>query len=97
MSSEDKFYELQAVRWDGKLHCCYLNNFRIAGGKPWAGGQTVKTWRVRLDDLSRAIPEVAEWKRKAEQLDAARAQLAAEARPRRRAVAPQHHVCHIEQ
>jgi hypothetical protein len=34
----DALVELTVVRWEGHLRCAYLNNFRIAGGKPWGGG-----------------------------------------------------------
>lgn len=39
-------------------HCVYLNNFRIAGGKPWGGGRTTASWRFTLDELRRAFPEL---------------------------------------
>jgi hypothetical protein len=55
---EDPRFQLEVVKWEGKLHCCYLNNFRIAGGKPWAGGETVKSWSVPLRELISAVPEL---------------------------------------
>lgn len=67
-------FTLEVVKWEGKLHCCYLNNFRIAGSKPWAGGETVKSWPVPLRDLVQAIPEL---RKTAEERDAAQSQLAA--------------------
>lgn len=49
--------ELTVVKWEGRPHCVYLNNFRIAGGKPWGGGTTLKEWKtVTLRDLIRGIP-----------------------------------------
>lgn len=39
-------------------HCVYLNNTRVAGGKPWGGGSTTASWRITLDDLRRAFPEL---------------------------------------
>jgi hypothetical protein len=35
--------------------CIYLNDYRIAGPKPWGGGRTLHTWVVSVDDLTRAI------------------------------------------
>ena len=49
---------LEVVEWQGRLHCVYLNDHRIAGGKPWAGGQTVRKWNVALSDLRRAVPSL---------------------------------------
>jgi hypothetical protein len=56
--TKEKHFQLEVVKWEGRLHCCYLNNFRIAGGKPWAGGETVKAWSVPLRDVIKAIPEL---------------------------------------
>lgn len=56
--AKPKAYELEIVEWEGHLHCVYLNNFRIAGGKPWGGGVTVKKFRLTVDDLKSAIPEL---------------------------------------
>lgn len=53
-----KTYELEIVEWEGRLHCVYLNNFRIVGGKPWGGGNTVKSFSLTLADLKSAIPEL---------------------------------------
>lgn len=33
----------------------YLNDFRIAGNKPWGGGRVENTFRVKIDDLARAL------------------------------------------
>jgi hypothetical protein len=49
---------LQVVRWEGHLRCVYLNDFRIAGGKPWAGGTAAKEWKVTLREVIRAFPEL---------------------------------------
>jgi hypothetical protein len=54
---KDMFMVLSA--WNGdKAHCVYLNDHRIAGGKPWGGGATTKRWRLTVRDLARAIPEL---------------------------------------
>lgn len=53
-----KVYELAACNWQGNLHCVYLNDYRIAGGKPWGGGTTAKRWNVTVDDIAAAIPEI---------------------------------------
>lgn len=50
--------ELSIVNWQGRLHCAYLNDFRIAGEKPWGGGDTAKRWSVTLKDVIRAFPEL---------------------------------------
>jgi hypothetical protein len=36
----------------------YLNDYRIAGPKPWGGGRVIKTFKVTLKDLIEAIPEL---------------------------------------
>lgn len=56
--SLDEPRDLQVVRWQGELRCIYLNNFRVAGGKPWAGGTTAKAWKVTLREVIRAFPEL---------------------------------------
>lgn len=33
----------------------YLNDFRIAGPKPWGGGTTLKSWKVSTKDLETAL------------------------------------------
>jgi hypothetical protein len=42
--------------------CVYLNDFRIAGPKPWGGGRTVRSWKVSADDIRRSgvLPETGE-------------------------------------
>lgn len=29
----------------------YINNFRVAGNKPWGGGDVIAEWNVADDDL----------------------------------------------
>jgi hypothetical protein len=36
--------------------CISLNDYRIAGPKPWGGGTVTKSFTVDVDDLVRAIP-----------------------------------------
>ena len=37
----------------------YLNNYRIAGPKPWAGGSVTAEWKGRtVEDLFAAVPEL---------------------------------------
>ena len=57
-AKKDPSFKLEVVKWEGSLHCAYLNDFRVAGGKPWAGGEIVKTWNVSLRDLTEAVPEL---------------------------------------
>ena len=52
---ESRTYKLALVEWQGQPHCIYLNDYRIAGGKPWAGGILLREWSVTLDDLRRAV------------------------------------------
>lgn len=54
----DKSVELCVVRWEGRLHCAYLNDFRVVGGKPWGGGSTEKAWNTSLREIIRAFPEL---------------------------------------
>ena len=48
-------FSLELVSWQGKPHCLYLNDYRIAGDKPWGGGTTIQTWTVATDDLLKAV------------------------------------------
>lgn len=52
----DKPVTLAVVKWEGRLQCAYLNNFRIVGGKPWGGGTTEKKWETSLREVIRAFP-----------------------------------------
>lgn len=54
----DETCALDVVSWNGSpAHCAYLNDFRIAGGKPWAGGTTLRSWKgISLRDVIRAFP-----------------------------------------
>ena len=54
---DDVRFELVVSAWEGNpAHCIYLNDHRIAGGKPWGGGTTTAKWSVSLADLRRALP-----------------------------------------
>lgn len=33
----------------------YINNYRIAGPKPWGGGQHVKEWKVEASLIQEAL------------------------------------------
>lgn len=39
-------------------HCVYLNDHRIAGGKPWGGATDQAEWRVSVKELRSALPEL---------------------------------------
>ena len=57
--TEKPTFELMVCGWDkNPRHCVYLNDYRIAGGKPWGGAQTESHWYITLDDLCAAIPEL---------------------------------------
>ncbi len=38
--------------------CVYLNDYRIAGPKPWGGGTTIKSWNVSTSDIEKAIKPI---------------------------------------
>ena len=38
-------------------YCIYLNDFRIAGNKPWGRGKNIKTWQISLEDIEQALNE----------------------------------------
>jgi hypothetical protein len=61
---EAKEHTLKIVEWQGRIRCAYLDDFRIAGGKPWGGGKVVKTFTVTNADLLTAlriaVPDYAE-------------------------------------
>lgn len=58
--SGPKTYELAVVGWNGTpVHCVYLNDYRVAGGKPWGGSETYRGWQISMKDIESAIPEVA--------------------------------------
>lgn len=53
--------ELEIIEIKGHLHCAYLNNFRLVGGKPWEGlgPRTAKRWTgVTIREIARAIPSL---------------------------------------
>lgn len=52
---EQEALSLEIVKWEGKIHCVYLNDKRIAGGKPWGGGNTARSFSVKKKDLIEAI------------------------------------------
>jgi len=35
-----------------------INDYRVAGSKPWGGGNVDKKWNCRLKDIVEAIPEL---------------------------------------
>jgi len=49
-----KTYSLQIVQANGSV-CVYLDDYRIAGGKPWGGGKTLHTLKCRAKDIHEAI------------------------------------------
>lgn len=55
---QDSFELLVCGFEKNPAHCVYLNNYRVAGGKPWGGGNTTARWRVSLADLQAALPEL---------------------------------------
>lgn len=51
-------FNIELVEFEGRPHCLYLDNFRIAGSKPWGGGRTIKRWEISGDDLVQSISEI---------------------------------------
>lgn len=51
-------YKLKIARWEGSIRCVYLNDYRVAGGKPWGGCTFVATFNVTAKDLREALPEL---------------------------------------
>jgi hypothetical protein len=55
----DERFSLDIVEWEGAIRCVYLNGHRIAGGKPWGGGKTIRSWPdISIRELARAVPNL---------------------------------------
>lgn len=52
--SDDKVYDLEVVKWEGGVRCVYLNDFRVAGEKPW-GSDAIRRFKVRMTDIMGAF------------------------------------------
>lgn len=52
-----KEYNIDIIS-SGTRKCISLNDYRIAGEKPWGGGNIEKSWTVKLDLIKRAIPDI---------------------------------------
>lgn len=50
----DKTYKLAIVEANGAVSV-YLNDYRIAGGKPFGGGQVLHNFNCRMKDIYAAI------------------------------------------
>ena len=48
-------YDLAVVKWGGGIRCVYLNDYRVAGEKPWGGGDTTRHFKVRMADIMLAF------------------------------------------
>lgn len=55
--SEEKLFSLVYCR-GVEGNSVYLNDYRIAGPKPWGGGEIIKEWSVRIEDILNAIPHL---------------------------------------
>lgn len=62
LAKEDRLKKLQtaefvlvAAKWNGALHCAYLNDYRIAGSKPYGGSTTMREWKVNGRDIFDAL------------------------------------------
>lgn len=58
MGEQGKKISLEVVEWEGRVHCVYLNDHRIAGGKPWGGGRVCATFATLEKDLAAAVPSL---------------------------------------
>jgi len=38
--------------------CIVINNYRVAGPKPWSGGRVLKQWECSVEDILRAVPGI---------------------------------------
>ena len=38
--------------------CVVINDFRICGSKPWAGGSIINSWDIDTRDFERALPDI---------------------------------------
>ena len=47
-------HKIELVRGPEGL-ALYINDFRVAGPKPWSGGPTVKAWTVDQKDIDQAL------------------------------------------
>ncbi len=57
--SEKKVIEIAIIQGvEGQS--LYINDFRIAGNKPWGDGHVVKTWTVKKEDLLEDIKKALE-------------------------------------
>ena len=36
-------------------NCLAINNFRVAGPKPWGGGTVIQTFKAEMSDILKAI------------------------------------------
>lgn len=58
-SENPQTYELMVCAWEkSPRHCVYLNNYRIAGRKPWGGASQHTAWNITLNDIANAIPAI---------------------------------------
>ena len=54
-----KTYELMVCAFEkNPRYCVYLNDYRIAGSKPWGGSHAETTWHVTPTDICEALPDV---------------------------------------
>jgi hypothetical protein len=53
--TDAKTMSLKIVEWEGQIHCVYLDDVRIAGGKPWGGGDVIASFKVKPADLSAVL------------------------------------------
>jgi len=63
MNETKTFCEIQLV--DGvEGGSLYLDDFRIAGSKPWGGGKVRKTWNLTIENILTAIADNQKEKKK---------------------------------
>jgi hypothetical protein len=57
-SKTPKTHTIEVVEWNGHPHCVYVNDYRVAGSKPWGGGKTVLKLDLDIKSLIEAIPDL---------------------------------------
>lgn len=55
MENEEKEYCVIEVVKGCEGECLLINDTRVCGNKPWAGGKVIKTFRVEKQRLLKAI------------------------------------------
>lgn len=52
--AKDRIVKIEVVR-GCEGDCLCVDNYRVAGNKPWGGGEVIKSWDVKLSDVLKAL------------------------------------------